>query len=204
MTIRTVTFLRGVTGSASLPVPSRPTAAFFGRSNVGKSSVINALVRRKDLARSSSRPGRTTEINYFLVDDTWYLADTPGYGYARLPKDRMEKIAKHLSWFAGATEEVVISVAVVVVDAALGLQDSDRETIAVLRDAGRSVLILANKADKGRRNDIANHLRAIAGTFPDCVVVRYSAKTGEGRAELLAALSSALDERPAVHPASAA
>ena len=187
MEIRDTRFLKGVTGSEGLPMPERPTVAFFGRSNVGKSSVINALIRRKGMARSSSRPGRTTEANYFLVDERWHLADTPGYGYARLAKSQMEKIAKHLSWFAGAPE-VRIDLAEVVIDAEIGLQDSDRETIGVLRDAGRKILLLANKADKGRRNDIANHVREAAKEYPDSTVIRYSSKTGEGRTELLEAL----------------
>jgi GTP-binding protein len=191
MEIRNVTFLRGVTGSEGLPDVDRPTVAFFGRSNVGKSSVINALVQRKDMARSSSRPGRTTEVNYFSVDDAWYLADTPGYGYARLSKVFMEKIAKHLSWFAGAPE-VTLSLAVVVIDAEIGLQEADRETISVLRDAGRNILILGNKSDKGRRNDITNHIRDVEKEFPESKVIRYSAKTGEGRADLLHALADAI------------
>jgi len=193
MEIQSVKFLRGVTGSEGLPESHRPTVAFFGRSNVGKSSVINALVRRKDTARSSSRPGRTTEVNYFLVDDSWYLADTPGYGYARLSKVQMEKIAKHLSWFAGAPE-VRLTLAAVVVDAEIGIRDSDRETISVLRDAGRRMLILANKSDKGRRNDVTNHIREAEREFPDCPVIRYSSKTGEGRAELLSLLSDIVRE----------
>ncbi|HWQ60026.1 MAG TPA: ribosome biogenesis GTP-binding protein YihA/YsxC [Candidatus Fimivivens sp.] len=194
MEIKDVKFLKGVTGSEGLPKPELPTVAFFGRSNVGKSSVINALVRRKDVARSSSRPGRTTEINYFLVDDSWHLADTPGYGYARLPKIQMEKIAQHLSWFAGAAE-VRITLAAVVIDAERGMQDSDRETIDVLRDAGRDVLILANKADKGRRNDVSNHIRQAKEDFPDARVIRYSSKTGEGRQELLGALLDSIAHR---------
>lgn len=194
MEIRDVTFLKGVTGSEGLPRPERPTVAFFGRSNVGKSSVINALVRRKDIARSSSRPGRTTEINYFLVDGSWHLADTPGYGYARLPKTQMEKIAQHLSWFAGAGD-VRIDLSVVVIDAERGVRDSDRETIDVLRGAGRDVLILANKSDKGRRNDVTNRIREAKVGYPDLRVVRYSSKTGEGRAELLDVLHGVVGKR---------
>ncbi|NTW45713.1 MAG: ribosome biogenesis GTP-binding protein YsxC [Candidatus Moranbacteria bacterium] len=191
MEIREVRFVRGVTGSEGLPEPMRPTVAFFGRSNVGKSSAINALVRRKGLARSSSRPGRTTEVNYFDVDGKWYLADTPGYGYARLSKTDMERIARRLSWFAGA-QEVPIRLAVVVFDAALGLQDSDRETVSVLRDAGRLVLLLGNKSDKGRRNDVTNHIRQAMKEYPDSTVIRYSAETGEGRGELLAVIGGTI------------
>lgn len=187
MEITSAQFIKGVVGSEGLPQPSRPTVAFFGRSNVGKSSVINSLVRQKDLARSSSRPGRTTEINYFLVNGSRHLADTPGYGYAKLPLAKREKIRKHLLWFVEDTE-VSLTRAAVIVDAAVGIQDSDREIIGLLLAAGREVIIIANKADKGRKNDIATHVRAIREEFSGCPVVRYSAKTGEGRAELLGML----------------
>lgn len=192
MEIKEVRFLRGITGSEGLPLPLLPTVAFFGRSNVGKSSVINALVRRKDMAHSSSRPGRTTEVNYFSVDERWYLADTPGYGYARLSKAFMEKIAKHLSWFAGSPE-VSLCLSVVVIDAAIGLQTADRETVAVLKDAGRNVLLLGNKSDKGRRNDVTDHIREAEREFPESPVIRYSAKTGEGRSALLEAIGKAIE-----------
>lgn len=183
-----VQFVKGIIGSEGLPDTSRPTVAFFGRSNVGKSSVINSLVgRKKNVARSSSRPGRTTEINYYLVNEVWYLADTPGYGYARLPLEKREKIRKHLLWFAG-TPEVRIDRAVLIVDAEIGMQDSDKEVLRFLHSSGRGVVIVANKSDKGRRNDIANHIRIIREAFPADAVIRYSAQTGEGREELSAAL----------------
>ncbi len=183
MEITSAQFLKGVIGSEGLPQPARPTVAFFGRSNVGKSSVINSLVRQKDLARSSSRPGRTTEINYFLINGSWHLADTPGYGYAKLPLSKREKIRKHLLWYA-ENPEARLARAAVIVDAEIGIQDSDREMLGILLAAGRSVIIIANKADKGKRNDIASHVRMLREEFPGCAVVRYSAKTGEGRSEL--------------------
>lgn len=194
MEIRSAKFIKGVIGSEGLPSPSRPTVAFFGRSNVGKSSVINTLVRQKDLARSSSRPGRTTEINYFLVNDSWHLADLPGYGYAKLPMEKREKLRKHILWFAG-TAEVGIDLAILVIDAEIGIQDSDREAYGILRDAGRRTAILANKSDRGRRNDITNGIRYIHEEFPDSVIIRYSAKTGEGRKELLDAISDSIETR---------
>lgn len=187
MEIRSVQFVTGVIGSEGLPSPSRPVVAFFGRSNVGKSSVINSLVRQKELARSSSSAGRTTEINYFLVNDEWYLVDLPGYGYANRPAAVRAKLEKRLSWYAGA-EEVDFLWAVLIVDAEVGAKDSDRETFKLLREYGRNVLIIANKADKGGRNDMMKNLRALRTEFPDCPIIRYSAKTGEGRTELLQAL----------------
>lgn len=187
MEIRSVQFVTGVIGSEGLPAPSRPVIAFFGRSNVGKSSVINSLVRQKELARSSSSAGRTTEINYFLVNDEWYLVDLPGYGYANRPAAVRAKLEKRLSWYAGA-EEVDFLWTILIVDAEIGAKDSDRETFKLLREYGRNVLIIANKADKGGRNAMTNNIRVLKTEFPECPIIRYSAKTGEGRTELLQAL----------------
>lgn len=184
MKIHSAKFVKGVTGSEGLPEPSRPTVAFFGRSNVGKSSVINSIVQRKDLARSNSRAGRTTEINYFLVNDSWYMADLPGYGYAKLPETLRVKLSKYLSWYA-ADMRIDLKWAILVVDAEVGAKDSDRETFALLREYGRNVLILANKSDKGKRNDVTKNIYAFKNEFAGSPVIRYSAKTGDGRAELL-------------------
>lgn len=182
-------FIKGVIGSEGLPQPSLPTVAFFGRSNVGKSSVINSLVGQRGLARASSTQGRTTEINYFIIDNRWYLADLPGYGYAKVPQELRTKMEKHLSWYAAAPE-VQMAVAVIIVDAEVGAKDSDRATYALLREYGRNVLLVANKCDKGRRNDIIKNLERIKQEFTGCRVIRYSAKTGEGREELAQALFS--------------
>lgn len=187
MEIRSAVFVKGVIGSEGLPVPSRPTVAFFGRSNVGKSSVINALTRQKDLAHANKRAGRTTEINYFLINNAWYLADLPGYGYAHVPGPLRKKMAGYISWFA-ADMTIDIRQAVLIVDAEIGVKDSDRETFKLLREYGRSVIVLANKCDKGRRLDIEKNIAAITKEFAPARVIRHSAKTGEGRPELLRAL----------------
>lgn len=187
MDIKTATFVKGVIGSEGLPEPSRPTVAFFGRSNVGKSSVINALTRQKDLAHANKRAGRTTEINYFLVNQSWYLADLPGYGYAHVPGPLRKKMAGYISWFA-ADMTIDIRAAVLIVDAEIGAKDSDRETFALLSEYGRPVIVLANKCDKGRRSDVEKNLQAIEQEFRPAPVIRHSAKTHEGRTELLQAI----------------
>lgn len=187
MEIRSAEFIKGVIGSEGLPQPSRPTVAFFGRSNVGKSSVINSLVRRRDLAHSNSRAGRTTEINYFLVNNQWYFADLPGYGYAKVPPALREKMGKYLSWFA-ADMRIDVRYAVLIVDAEIGAKDSDRETYKLLTEYGRTVIILANKADKGKQSEVLKNIRSLEKEFFGCPVIRYSAKTGEGRKEFLARL----------------
>lgn len=184
MKITSAQFITGVIGSEGLPQPPLPTVAFFGRSNVGKSSIINSLVGRKDLAHSNSRPGRTTEINYFLINNNWYFADLPGYGYAKLPPQLRKKIGGYLSWYA-ADMRIDLRYAVLVIDAEVGIKDSDRETFKLLSEYGRNILILANKADKGKRSDIIKNLQSFGKEFPGYPVVRYSAKTGEGNDVLL-------------------
>lgn len=183
MKITSAQFIKGVIGSEGLPQPSRPTVAFFGRSNAGKSSIINTLVGQRDLAHSNSRPGRTTEINYFDINGSWYIADLPGYGYAKLPEKLRKKIAGYLSWYA-ANMAIDLKWAVLVVDAEVGAKDSDRETFALLREYGRNVLILANKADKGKQSDIAKNIARLEEEFAPCPVIRFSAKTGSGRDRL--------------------
>lgn len=184
MDITSAVFVKGVIGSEGLPQPPRPVVAFFGRSNVGKSSVINSLTRQKDLAHANSRAGRTTEINFFLVNNNWYLADLPGYGYAQVPDTLRKKMAGYISWFA-ADMRIDIRAAILIIDAEIGAKDSDRETFKLLREYGRPVIILANKCDKGRRSEVDTHLRSFETEFAPARVIRYSAKTGEGRADLL-------------------
>jgi len=187
MEIKSAVFIKGVIGSEGLPQPPRPVAAFFGRSNVGKSSVINTLTRQKDLAHANKRAGRTTEINYFLVNDAWYLVDLPGYGYANVPGPLRKKMAGYISWFA-ADMSIDVRAAVLIVDAEIGAKDSDREIFKLLTEYGRPVIILANKCDKGRRLDIEKNIAVIVKEFAPAKVIRHSAKTGEGRGELLTAL----------------
>ncbi|MFZ1627256.1 MAG: ribosome biogenesis GTP-binding protein YihA/YsxC [Candidatus Moraniibacteriota bacterium] len=187
MEIKKAVFIKGVIGTEGLPEPSRPVVAFFGRSNVGKSSAINALTRQKDLAHANKRAGRTTEINYFLVNDEWYLADLPGYGYANVPGPLRKKMAGYISWFA-ADMSIDIRAAVLIVDAEIGAKDSDCEIFKLLMEYGRPVIILANKCDKGRRVDVDRNIRLFETEFAPAPVVRHSAKTGEGRPELLKAI----------------
>ncbi|MGB3072737.1 MAG: ribosome biogenesis GTP-binding protein YihA/YsxC, partial [Candidatus Moraniibacteriota bacterium] len=185
--IRSAMFIKGVIGSEGLPDPSRPTVAFFGRSNVGKSSVINTLTGQKDLAHANKRAGRTTEINYFLINDSWYLADLPGYGYANVPGPLRKKMAGYISWFA-ADMSIDIRTAVLIVDAEIEAKDSDRDIFRLLMEYGRPVIILANKCDKGRRADVDRNIRSFETDFAPVRIIRHSAKTGEGRSDLLSAI----------------
>ncbi len=191
MAIRSAHFVKAVLGTEGLPEVVWPVVAFLGRSNVGKSSVINSLVRQRKLAYSSTTQGRTTAINYFLINKDLHFVDLPGYGYARLSKQRQEKLGKHLSWFVNEPS-VPFRCFVLIVDAEIGLKDSDRLTYDLLAATGHQIVLVANKADKGKQNDVARHVAELEMLYPDAIVIRYSAKTGEGRTDLLSVL---LEER---------
>lgn len=194
MEIHSAHFLKGVIGSTGVPQPSRPTIAFFGRSNVGKSSLINCLTRTT-IARANKKPGRTTEINYYLANENLYLADLPGYGYAKLPPKLRDKISGYLSWFA-ADQSIDLRLALIIVDASIEPKESDQETLSLLQEYGRPILILANKVDKGSQREITQHLQQLEKIFTPCQVLPFSAKTGRGRHELLAHIEQALQKRP--------
>lgn len=194
MEIKSAHFLTGVIGTEGLPQPSRPTIAFFGRSNVGKSSVLNCLTRSK-IARANKKPGRTTEINYYLTNENFYLADLPGYGFAKLPPALRDKISGYLSWFA-SDRSIDLRLAVLIVDAEIGLKESDRTTFALLSEYSRPLLILANKTDKGSQSEISRHLKDCEQTFAPFPVLGFSAKTGQGRGKLLEAIQTALKNVP--------
>lgn len=183
MQIQSIQFLKGVIGSENLPQPERPTIAFFGRSNVGKSSILNCL-SGKVVARANQKPGRTTEINYYLANENTYLADLPGYGYAKLPEALRKKISGYLSWFA-ADQRIDLRLAVLAVDAEIGVKASDLETFRLLQEYQRPIVILANKADRGGRNAMTENIQKLKTTFAPVSVIRFSAKTGEGKSELL-------------------
>lgn len=195
MDIKSIQFLKGVIGSEGLPMPKRPTIAFFGRSNVGKSSIVNCLARQV-VARANKQPGRTTEINYYLANNNFYLADLPGYGYAKLPPKLREKISGYLSWFA-SDMRIDLRLAVLVVDAEVGPKESDWETGKMLLEYGRPFMILVNKSDKGSQKDREAHLTILRQTFSEVWVLPFSAKTGRGRRELLERITQALKKETA-------
>lgn len=145
-------FVKGIVGTDDIfEDHTRKHVAFLGRSNVGKSSLINAVLGRKNLVRSSSRPGKTTEINFFAVDDRegkeYYFVDLPGYGFARMGEKQREKLRKLILWYvmyAGVEDRITC----VVLDAQVGLTDFDREVIALVLELGEPVVVVANKIDR--------------------------------------------------------
>lgn len=185
MVIKSARFVKGVIGTTDISADvSKPTFTFVGRSNVGKSSVINSLVNRRDLVRSSSTPGRTQQINYFLINEALYFADLPGYGYAKLPKQSREKMRKLLAWYLGS-DDVKIDAVILVIDVNVGLKESDLEVLELLRRFGRRVIILANKADKSGKTAVKKQVGLIQKVAGDVEIIAYSAKTKQGKEEIL-------------------
>jgi GTP-binding protein len=177
MNINSAEFLKGITGSDVILTDGVPQIAFVGRSNVGKSSVINSLLNRKDLVKVGNRPGKTTEINFFGINTKkCYFVDLPGYGYAKRPPKEKEKIEKLILWYLMYSEANMHKV-VLILDSKAGLTAFDEEMIRVLREKGHALIIVANKIDKLNQKETSAQLRAIKETAHEAVVVPYSATT---------------------------
>lgn len=186
MVIKSAQFVKGVVGTTDISAEvNKPTFAFVGRSNVGKSSVINSLVNRRDLVRSSSTPGRTQQINYFLINENIYFADLPGYGYAKMPLQKREKMQKMLAWYLGS-DEVKIDSVILIIDVNVGLKETDLDVLDMLHSIGRNVVVVANKVDKSGKTAVQKQIGLIKKVIGDCELIPYSAKTKQGKEELLA------------------
>ncbi|MHB8913832.1 MAG: ribosome biogenesis GTP-binding protein YihA/YsxC [Minisyncoccota bacterium] len=175
--INSAEFLKGIIGTDVILTDGVPEYAFVGRSNVGKSSIINSLVNRKELVKTSNRPGKTTEINFFGINGKkCYFVDLPGYGYAKRSPKEKESIEKLILWYLMYSDATVSKV-VIILDAKAGLTDFDQEMIRVLREKEYPYLIIANKADKLNQKEASAQLRAIKEMAHEAVAVPYSATT---------------------------
>lgn len=183
--VKNAHFVQSVVGSHNIIDDEKPQIAFVGRSNVGKSSLINMLTGQKSLVRSSSTPGKTQMINYFLVNEEIYFVDLPGYGYAKLGMKYREKLRKLILWFF-VSGEIVITKTVLIVDAKIGLQEFDREMIGVLEQYNHPFIVVANKCDKLNQKTLHHALVNIQSELPeDVIIVPASASKSRGRQEIL-------------------
>lgn len=177
MNINSAEFLKGIIGTDIILTDGVPQVAFVGRSNVGKSSVVNSLVNRKDLVKTSNRPGKTTEINFFGINNKkFYFVDLPGYGYAKRSPKEKESIEKLILWYLMYAETNLFKV-VLILDSKAGLTSFDEEMIRVLREKGHRLIIVANKMDKLNQKETSAQLRSIKEAAHEAVVVPYSATT---------------------------
>lgn len=183
MEITTAQFVKGILGSDEILHDGIPHIAFVGRSNVGKSSVINSFLGRKGLAKSSATPGKTKEINFFLVNGSTYVVDLPGYGFARMSAKSAEKLRKLIVWYLSG-KEARPTLVVIVVDANIDPTPYDYEMVDILQREKVPFIILANKVDRLNQSERVRRLNAHKDFF-GLSVFPYSAKTREGRAELM-------------------
>ncbi len=187
MVIKSAQFVKGVIGSDPILKESIPQIAFVGRSNVGKSSVINALVGVKDLAISSSTPGRTLQLNFFLINEEVFFVDLPGYGYSKISLKQAEKMRKMIMWYLESGEATPKKV-VLIVDANVGPTKFDMEMMELLSENRHDIVVVANKIDKVKQSEIVKKKRFIAEKLGTENIFYFSTKTKKGKEELLEAI----------------
>lgn len=187
-------FVRSAAKPSDFPRDGIPQVVFAGRSNVGKSSVINRLLNRKNFARVGSAPGKTTHINYFLIDQKLYLVDLPGYGYAKVSKQERDRWGRLIeAWFADTQR---MALGMLIVDARHKPTADDCTMAQVFLSAEKPFLVVANKLDKLKKSEIEDNMLLIRETLAlsdEIPLVRFSAEKGEGKGELLGQILNYLE-----------
>lgn len=189
MNLHNAEFIRSVTAVADCPKDGLPQIAFAGKSNVGKSSVINKLLLRKNFARVGEAPGKTTHINFFRIDNKLYLVDLPGYGYAKVPMAEKERWGKLMEKYFAA--EDTIDYGVMIVDARHKPTANDVIMADYFKAGGKPFVVVANKMDKLKKSEIEPNMACIRETLtlPETVeLIPFSAENGLGREALLRVL----------------
>lgn len=183
-------FVTSVFKASQLPEPLYPEIAFAGRSNVGKSSLINCLLGRKALVKVSSRPGKTQSLNYFLLGEDLYLVDLPGYGFAKVPQKIKNDWQGLISSYI-LTRKTLACV-VVIVDIRHGVKEQDLELVSWLKTESIPLLLAYTKQDKISANKRHHHAAVLDAGFgvEKNERVLFSAKNGEGKEDLIARLDS--------------
>ena len=179
-------FIRSAVNRKDFPRDGMVQVAFAGRSNVGKSSVINRLLNRKNFARVGAAPGKTVHINYFKIDRAFYLVDLPGYGYAKVAKTERDRWGKLMEEYFADPE--LMSLGVMIVDARHKPTADDCTMAQWYKDAGRPFLVVANKLDKLKKSEVEPNLQQIRQTLEldeTVKLIPFSAEKGTGRQDLL-------------------
>ena len=183
----------GVT--STLPQTGRLEVAFAGKSNVGKSSLINGLMNRKALARTSSEPGKTQTINFYNVNDVMYLVDLPGYGFARVSKEESARWGRMIEKYLHTSQDLKAVCLLVDIRHAPGA--NDKMMYQWIVDSGFKPIIIATKLDKIKRSQVQKQLKLIRTTLevlPDTLMIPFSSQTKQGRDEIWAVIDEFLTE----------
>ena len=193
MNFQNVEFLISAASPKDFPKNRLPEIAFAGKSNVGKSSVINRLLQRKNFARVGEKPGKTIHVNYFVIDRKAYLVDLPGYGFAKVPQSEKERWGRLMeSYFA----ENRIDLGVLIVDYRHPPTNNDITMARWFMDSGCKFVVVANKMDKLKKSELAPNLAVIREDLelPDHVkIIPFSAEKGDGRDELVKEILTAVE-----------
>ncbi len=185
MNLQKVDFLISAASTGDFPRRRLPEIAFAGKSNVGKSSVINRLLQRKNFARVGDKPGKTVHVNYFTVDDRCYFVDLPGYGFAKVSQSEKDRWARLMEDYFAAGR---IDLGVLIVDARHAPTNNDITMANWFMEAGCPFVVVANKLDKLKKSEIQPNLQTIRQDLAlpeNCILIPFSAEKGDGREELL-------------------
>ncbi len=185
--IRSAQFVKGAVGNDSMLENGIPQVAFIGRSNAGKSSLINALTNQKGLAITSSYPGRTQEMNIFFINKALYFVDLPGYGFVRISPDVREKLQKMIDWYFFRSDYKQKYV-VLIIDAKLGPTDLDMDMLYKLEAAQKNIIIVANKIDKLKKSEYEKQIADIQFRVGNHILMPCSAEKKIGVGDLAAML----------------
>ena len=186
MNLQIAEFVTSITDLSKLPKDGLPQIAFAGKSNVGKSSVINRVLNRKNFARVGETPGKTVHINFFRIDNRAYFVDLPGYGYAKVPKSEKERWAKLMEAYFSVPER--IDLGVLIVDARHKPTADDVTMCEYFQSADRPFLVVANKLDKLKKSELAPNMELIRRTLAlsdETPLIPFSAEKGTGRDDLV-------------------
>ena len=190
MKITSAEFLKSAFTEVDWPADAKPEISFMGRSNVGKSSLINSLLGVRGLARTSSTPGRTQSLNFFLLNNRFRFVDLPGFGYARVPKAIKSTWGEMVTSYLAKREPLVLSIHIV--DSRHEPTKLDLQLHEWLEHSAKPRIIVATKSDKLSNNELKESLGRVKRVFSTDRVIAYSAKTGRGRNELWQAVEAAL------------
>lgn len=194
MNFQNVEFLISAASPGSFPKNRLPEIAFAGKSNVGKSSVINRLLQRKNFARVGDKPGKTVHVNYFTVDGKCYFVDLPGYGFAQVSQQEKQRWGKLMEDYFAAGR---ITLGVLIVDYRHPPTNNDITMANWFLESGCPFVVVANKMDKLKKSELAPNLKTIREdlSLPDsCPVIPFSAEKGDGRDELVRWILRAVKE----------
>ncbi len=185
MNLHNVEFLISAAASKDFPGNRLPEIAFAGKSNVGKSSVINRLLMRKNFARVGEKPGKTVHVNYFTIDQKCYFVDLPGYGYAQVSRSEKERWGRLMEDYFAANR---ISLGIMIVDCRHAPTNNDITMANWFLESGCPFVVVANKLDKVKKSQLSTNLATIRQDLElpeECPVIPFSAEKGDGRDELL-------------------